>query len=161
MSSDELRELERQHQDGEISTAEFDKQREALLSAAPPPLPGEKNGAVSPAVEQQTKQWAMILHLSQLANFVVPFSGIVAPIIIWQVKKAELPGLEAHGKIVANWLISTLIYTVPIVLLCFVLIGFPLLFALSIMAIAYPIIGGIKANNGVAWKYPLSLPIFK
>jgi uncharacterized Tic20 family protein len=33
--------------------------------------------------------------------------------------------------------------------------------ALVIIGIVFPIIGGIKANNGEVWKYPLSIPFFK
>ena len=31
--------------------------------------------------------------------------------------------------------------------------------ALAVLGIVFPIIGGIKANNGEVWKYPLSIPI--
>ncbi|MEZ6095926.1 MAG: DUF4870 domain-containing protein [Pirellulaceae bacterium] len=34
------------------------------------------------------------------------------------------------------------------------IIGFPLLLALAIAAVVLPIIGAIKANDGIAWKYP-------
>jgi len=41
-----------------------------------------------------------------------------------------------------------------------VLIGIPLLIALAILAIVFPIVAAIKANNGQVWKYPLSIPFF-
>lgn len=103
----------------------------------------------------------MLLHLSLLAGFLVPMAGLIAPIVIWQIKKTELPGIDVHGKIVANWVISAFLYGVGCFLLVFVLVGIPLFIALGIMAIVFPIIGGIKANNGEAWKYPLSIPFFK
>ena len=102
----------------------------------------------------------MFLHLSQLAGYVVPFGGLVVPILIWQIKKTELPGIDAHGKIVMNWLISALIYAVVSFILVFAFIGIPLLWAIGILAIIFPIIGGIKANNGELWKYPLSISFF-
>src|SRR6516164_8926161 len=54
------------------------------------------------AMDSKENQWAMALHLSQLAHFVVivPFAGFIAPILIWQLKKGEFPGLDVHGKIV-------------------------------------------------------------
>ena len=107
------------------------------------------------------RQWAMFLHLSQLAGFVVPLAGWVLPIVIWQMKKAEIPGLDAHGKVVANWLISEVIYLTVAVILMFVLIGIPILIVLGIIGVGFPIIGGIKANNGKLWKYPLSIPFLK
>ena len=35
------------------------------------------------------------------------------------------------------------------------MIGFPLVFALAIASIAFPIIGAIKADEGVLWRYPM------
>ena len=40
-------------------------------------------------------------------------------------------------------------------------IGIPLLMALCAIAIIFPIIGGIKANDGILWKYPLSIPFLE
>ena len=114
-------------------------------------------------MDSKENQWAMALHLSQLAHFVVivPFAGFIAPILIWQLKKGEFPGLDVHGKIVVNWLISALIYGAVSALLLIVLIGIPLLVVLGILGIVFPIIGGIKANNGETWKYPLSISFLK
>lgn len=107
--------------------------------------------------DKETRQWAMALHLSQLAGFVVPFAGLIVPILIWQLKKEEMPELDIHGKIVTNWIISALIYSVVCFILTFLLIGIFLAIPLGIIAIVFPIIGGIKANEGRAWKYPLSI----
>ena len=107
--------------------------------------------------EQQTRQWAMFLHFSLLAGFIIPIAGIAVPIVIWQIKKNELPEIDVHGKVVVNWLLSALIYGVIGGILVFVLIGIPLLMALAALCVVFPIIGGIKANTGEVWKYPLSI----
>ena len=111
--------------------------------------------------EQQVRTWGMIMHLSQLANFLLPVAGIIIPIVIWQVKKNELPELDIHGKIIVNWMLGTLIYGVVCFLLVFALVGFVLLPVLAALGIIFPIIGGIKANNGEVWKYPLSIAFFR
>lgn len=113
-----------------------------------------------PTTDQATRQWATFIHLSLLAGVVVPGAGFILPIVLWQVKKDELPGIDAHGKVVANWLVSALIYGIVSSLLLFVLVGFPLLGALGLMTLAFPIIGAIKANEGVLWPYPLSIRFF-
>jgi uncharacterized Tic20 family protein len=110
--------------------------------------------------ELDTRQWAMFLHLSLLAGLLVPGAGFILPIVLWQVKKNELPGIDAHGKVVANWLISALIYGVICGMLSFVLIGIPLLMILGLLALIFPIIGAIKANDGVLWNYPLTYRFF-
>ena len=111
--------------------------------------------------EKEVRQWALILHLSQLAGYIVPFAGLVVPIVIWQMRKTEMPELDAHGKVVANWIISGLIYAAVSVVLVFVVIGIPLLGLLALLGLIFPIIGGIKAGDGEVWNYPLSMPFFR
>ena len=103
----------------------------------------------------------MILHLSTLAGFVAVGAGFIAPIVIWQIKKTDYPELDAHGKNVANWLISYVIYFAISFVAVSVFIGFILLPILGVLGIVFPIIGAVKANNGEVWKYPLSIPFFK
>ena len=112
-----------------------------------------------PEHERQARLWAMILHLSVFAGYAVPLAGFVAPIVIWQVKKAEYPELDEHGRNVTNWLICMLIYSAISFVLIFAFIGIPLLWMLGIVAVVFPIIGGVKASSGEVWKYPLTLGI--
>jgi len=92
---------------------------------------------------------------------VVPIAGVVVPILIWQLKKADLPELDVHGKNAANWMISALIYAVSGVILTFVIIGGPLLIVLGVLGVVFPIIAAIKANNGEVWQYPLTIQVLK
>jgi uncharacterized Tic20 family protein len=112
----------------------------------------------SSSYSRETNQWAMILHISQLAGYVIPGAGWVIPIVIWQVKKTEMPQLDAHGKVVMNWLLSVLVYGMVSSLLLLALIGVPLLIALGMLCLIFPIVGAVKATSGVVWKYPLSIP---
>ncbi|HEX8288502.1 MAG TPA: DUF4870 domain-containing protein [Pyrinomonadaceae bacterium] len=107
------------------------------------------------------KQTGMFLHLSQLLNFVIPFAGVIAPIVIWQMKKDEIPALDAHGKMIVNWMISALIYSAVSLVLAIVLVGFLGFIALTVVGVAFPIIGAIKANNGELWEYPLTIKFLK
>jgi hypothetical protein len=68
----------------------------------------------------------------------------------------------SSGKNVCNWIISELIYGAVGGVLCLACgIGLLILIPLGIIAIIFPIIGGIKANNGEVWTYPLSLNLIK
>lgn len=158
--AEELERLHQLHQTGGLSDEEYAKAKASLLNSPPaqssPVIIKDDAG-----LEIQTRQWAMFLHLSLLAGLIVPFLGLVAPIVIWQLKKTELPGLDVHGKIVMNWIISLILYGVISALLILVLVGIPLLIGLGIVSIIFPIIGGIKANNGEVWNYPLSIEFLK
>lgn len=107
------------------------------------------------------RQMGLFLHLSQLANvFLFPI-GIVAPIVIWQTQKDKMPALDAHGKMVVNWMISSTIYAIVSIPLMFVLIGFLTLLAVGLMGIIFAIMGAVKANNGELWEYPLTIKFLK
>jgi uncharacterized Tic20 family protein len=121
------------------------------------PEPSPSPTPLSESEDRDYRMWAMILHFSQLANFVAPMAGIVAPIVIWQIKKGQYPGIDEHGKMVVNWMLSALVYGIISFLLFFFLIGIPMMFILGILAVVFPIIGGIKANQGEFWKYPLTI----
>jgi len=163
--ADELQKLEQLRQSGTINDEEFAKAKERLLSgqAAEPPWASmpPAGAASAPDLKQQTRQWALFLHLSVLAGFVLPLAGVVVPILIWQLKKADLPELDVHGKNAANWMISALIYAVAGVILTFVIIGGPLLIVLGVLGVVFPIIAAIKANNGEVWQYPLTIQVLK
>jgi len=171
--ADELKKLQELHQSGGLSDAEFARAKEAILRGAasvpppPPPPPAAPlpymPAPLSPeAREMQTRKWAMFIHLSVLAGHLVPVAGLVLPIVLWQIKKNELPGVDVHGRIVCNWVVSALLYAIVGVALIFACgLGLLILIPLSIVGIVFPIIGGIKANNGEVWPYPLSIKFLK
>lgn len=107
------------------------------------------------------RQMGMFLHLSSLAFALVFPIGIVLPIVLWQTQKEKMPALDEHGKMVTNWMISATIYGIVSFILMFVLVGFLTGAAVWLMAIIFPIIGGIKANNGEFWDYPLTIKFLK
>ncbi len=124
---------------------------------------------------QDEKQMGMFLHLSQLINIIFPPVGLIVPIVLWQMKKDEMPALDAHGKMVTNWIISSFLYAIicgiviaigiPLMLVVvgflFVIVGGLALTALGITGMVFSIIGGIKANNGELWEYPLTIKFLK
>ncbi len=110
---------------------------------------------------QEERQMGMFLHLSLLASIIVPAAGIILPVVLWQTQKEKMPALDPHGKMVANWMISHLIYVVVSIVLAFFIIGIFTLLAAMVLGIVFPIIGGIKANNGELWQYPLTIKFIK
>jgi uncharacterized protein len=108
--------------------------------------------------------WAMWCHMSALAGLIVPFGNLIGPLIIWQMKRSEFPSVEEHGKESLNFQLSILIYLlgggIAAFVLSFFCIGFLLLPILGVVwlgSIVLAIIGGIKANDGILYRYPLTL----
>lgn len=157
--ADEIERLHRLKESGALSEDEFQQAKQRVLASE---LPAAATGAPPAAsAEARTREWAMFLHISQLLGFLLPLAGLVAPLLIWQLKKDELPGLDPHGKVVMNWVLSALIYLLAASLLVLVVVGIPLLLALLVLAVVFPIIGGLKANAGELWQYPLSIEFLK
>lgn len=124
---------------------------ESWHSQSPRPVSGNR----------EANQWAMFVHFSLFAGYLVPLAGLILPVILWQIKKDQYPFVDVHGKIVVNWIISLVIYSAVCAVLIFALVGiagFALLFVLTII---FPIIGGIKANQGEVWEYPLTIKFFR
>lgn len=107
------------------------------------------------------RQMGLWLYLSQLANVFLFPVGIIVPIVLWQMNKDKMPALDAHGKMVLNWMISSFIYAVVSIILIFFIVGFFLLMGLAVVGIVFPIIGAIKANDGELWEYPLTIKFLK
>ena len=110
---------------------------------------------------KDANQWAMFVHFSLFAGYIVPLAGLLLPIILWQIKKDQYPFVDVHGKIVVNWIISLVIYAAICAVLIFVVIGIVGFVLLGVLTIIFPIIGGIKANQGEVWEYPLTIKFIR
>lgn len=115
---------------------------------------------VDPA-EQNVRTWNMLCHLSALAGFVLPFGNILGPLIVWQLKKNEIPSVEAHGKDALNFQITVTLAILICLPLMLLIIGFVLAPLIGIASLVLLVIAGIKANNGEAYAYPFSLKLVK
>ncbi len=101
---------------------------------------------------------AALTHLSGLSGYVIPFGGVLVPIIIWAVK-SDVPIIASIAKqaIILNVVVFVLFAATAVLWLTVILIPLVILFwmALGIVAVALPIIGAIKANQGEYYRYPI------
>ncbi len=116
-------------------------------------------------VQEEKKKanlWAMLCHLTALSTFIgIPFGNIIIPLIIWLVKKDEFPFVDEQGKESLNFQISMTIYGIIAGLLCFIFIGFILLPVIVVADIVLIIIATVKTNDGVSYKYPITIRLIK
>ena len=112
--------------------------------------------------EKKANMWAMFCHLSALSIYVgIPLGNIVAPLVIWLIRRDEFPFADEQGKELANFQISMTLYGIIAGLLCFILIGFVLLPALLVANIILIIIATIRANRGEGYRYPWTMRLIK
>lgn len=109
----------------------------------------------------EINQFCMLMHLSQFAGYFIPLAGLVLPIIMWSTNKDQSELIDAHGKNIINWIISSLIYVAISMLLMIVFIGFFTLIAFLICALIFIILGAIKASDGIIYEYPLTIKFIK
>lgn len=123
----------------------------------PPPGPPSDPLPAAGGPGQSERQWAMFAHLSALLGCLIPFGNIIAPLVIWQLRKDDMPFAAGQAKEALNFQITVMLAALLCVLLMLVLIGFLLLWALAIAALILVVIAAIKANEGVDYRYPFAL----
>jgi hypothetical protein len=121
-----------------------------------------------------TRSWEVLCHLSSLLGLFfgfiwIPFLNILAPLIVWLVKKGDSAGVDAHGKESINFHLSWTLYAaVSLVLLFASIIGIILIpfwiigvyIEIALMMIL-TIVAAVKASNGVLYRYPLTIRFLK
>lgn len=157
--AEEIKKLDELRENGSITQEEYDKAKKSLL--AQNESASEKFSKAADSLSKDANMWGMFIHFSLLLGFIVPFAGLIIPIVLWQVKKKDSEVINMHGIIVTNWILTAVIFGVVFTILTYIIIGIPLLLALAVTSIIFAIIGGIKANNGEIWPYPLSIKFFK
>lgn len=113
------------------------------------------------AQTKEEKDFSLILHLSPLAGLVFPFGHLVAPFVIWMLKKKESLVLNEVGKEVLNAAISASLYGLVASALFFALIGFLLLPALIVAYAVCIITGSVRASEGRFYRYPFIFRLLK
>jgi len=83
--------------------------------------------------------------------------GILAPFIIWLLKRDEMPFAAKQAKEALNFQITVYLTALACGLLVLVVIGIPLLAALVVVHVVLTIIATMKASEGIAYRYPFNL----
>ena len=110
------------------------------------------------AIPPEDRALAAMTHLSGLAGYIIPLGGVLVPIIIWMTKKdAPIIAAIARQAILLNVIVFALIVATIVLWITIILIPLVILFwcVLGIAAVALPIVGAIKANGGVYYRYPV------
>jgi len=112
-------------------------------------------------VTKQAKDMGLLVHAASFAGYVVPLGSVLGPLIVWLMKRDEFEFANQCGKNCLNFKLSLLIYAMVSAILIFVGVGVLLLAALALFDIICTIIAMMKANDGIAYQYPLSIRFIK
>ena len=118
--------------------------------------------SVPQALTQDDRTWGMIGHLSALAAFIAPFlGGVLGPLIVWLIKRESSAFAGESAKEALNFNITVAIGYLICGVLALVWIGILLMVALGIAWLVLTIIAGIKASEGVLYRYPATIRFVK
>jgi uncharacterized protein len=116
-------------------------------------------------INKEERTWAMGAHLSAFAGHFVPFGHIIGPLVIWMIKKDSMPLVDDQGKEALNFQITMTIGFAACLAMAFTVILIPLAVPIGavlwLVDVILTIIAAVKANDGVAYRYPLCLRLVK
>lgn len=110
----------------------------------------EEQPVIPPNSDEKT-----LAILSHVLTFVAP---ILAPLIIYLIKKDDSTFVAAHAKESLNFQITLVLV---IIVLMISVIGWFLLWLPGIIALVLVIVATIKASDGKLYRYPFTLRLIK
>ncbi len=104
------------------------------------------------------RQLLVLTHLSQLLSYIIGFGGLITPLIIWLATRDSVEEMNEHGKAIVNFQLSLLLYcilSIPAILLLG--LGILTLIGVAVIGFVIPIVNAIRAANGEAPNYILTI----
>jgi len=108
--------------------------------------------------KRKDRQLLVLLHLSQLLDYISGLGGIIVPLIIWLTNRDKVEGLDQQGKLVLNFKLSMLLYifiSLPLILVFG--LGILLLVIIGFISFIFPIINAVKVSNDETPYYPFTI----
>jgi uncharacterized Tic20 family protein len=117
--------------------------------------PTQPAGAQIVETGNDAKNMGVLCHLLGF------FTSFVGPLIIWLIKKDQMPFVDHHGKEALNFQITLAIAFVVAGIAVFCIIG-PFLVPIIVLAdLILSIIACVAASKGEYYKYPWCLRLIK
>ncbi|MEL0626660.1 DUF4870 domain-containing protein [Salinibacterium amurskyense] len=124
------------------------------MSDSTPP-PASPYAPIQPMSPSDEKLWATLIHVGGI------FFGFIPALVGYLVLKDRGPFVQAHAKTALNFQITMAIGYVAGMILSAVFIGLFLIIGVGIVVLIFSIIAAVAANNGQAYKYPLTIEFIK
>jgi uncharacterized Tic20 family protein len=122
---------------------------------ATPGASGYPGPYVGPAPDKDSKTMSLLAHLLGI------LIGFIGPLVIWLLKKDTSPFVDDQGKESLNFQLTLLIgYIIAGATSC-IFIGMLIFPIVWIVGLILGIMGAMKANEGVAYRYPVNIRFIK
>ena len=112
-------------------------------------------------IPKSHRDMAMFAHISALAGHIFTAGGasFAGPLIIWLLKREEMPFVDDQARDSLNFQLTILIGILISIPLIFIGVGILTLIALWVCDLVFTIIAGIKAQEGIRYRYPFAIRI--
>lgn len=129
---------------------------------APAPTPPPVMPTAEKLINGTTSDERTMVILAYLLG--IPF-GILAPLIIWLIKKDQSAYVNDQGREVVNFhltlLLCSFLFFFAMIIPFINCLAFIVLAAISVASIIFCVLGAIKASEGVLYRYPLNFRLIK
>lgn len=116
-----------------------------------------------PLSPSDARTWALISHIAApvLFLFSAGWIGFAAPLIIWFIFKDRDPLVRNASAGAFNFNVIVFALNVVIWILAIPTLGLALFLlpVLGILSVVFAVLGAMQANKGLAYKYPMQIPI--
>jgi uncharacterized Tic20 family protein len=122
-------------------------------------------GSASPSGDE--RMWVLLGHLSAFSAFITGIGCVIGPLLVWLVKRDELPFAADQAREALNFNITFALACLALWVLTVgtffigIVVTLPLFFVLLAAWFVMTIVAAVKANEGVAYRYPIVWRIVK
>jgi len=95
--------------------------------------------------------------IAVVAHVLSIFFGLLEAVIAYIAFKERNQFVRSHVTTLLNFWLTLTIAGIAASFLCLILIGFIILPALAVVAVVFPIIATLKANDGAYYEYPWTI----
>jgi uncharacterized protein len=134
--------------------------------APPEPIPGAPAAPASTGPDSDSRNLALLGHLSAFVMF-VGIPSVVGPLVVWLIKRDQDPYVAAHALEALNFNLSLWLYGLVATILAVFTLGLALILIIplgAVVAVAWfilVIVAAMRASQGEQYRYPLTLRLIR
>jgi uncharacterized protein len=122
---------------------------------------GADSAARAATVDETARNSAVAAHLSTFAGLIMPFGSVIGPLAVWLTRRDRDPFIDQAGREALNFGITIAIYGTVLLVAALMLVGIPLLIAGVVAWVVLASMAAVKASQGQAYRYPLTLRLVR
>ncbi len=112
-------------------------------------------------VDESARTTAVAAHLSTFAGLIVPLGSVIGPLAVWLTRRDRDPFIDQAGREALNFGITIAIYGSLLLVAALMLVGIPLLVVGVVAWVVLASVAAVKASEGQAYRYPLTLRLVR